>query len=76
MQTVEEIMMNFRKAAIARSSLLVWISLSLMLVGRYGFEGGLGRHGLMSLGEAVLAAAMVVLIFDLRKSREVCVAGR
>ena len=76
MQTVEEMMMDFRKAVIARSSLLVWVSLSLMLVGRYGIDGGFGRKGFMSVGEAALAAATIMLIFDLRKANRVCAVGR
>ena len=76
MQIVEEMMMDFRKAALARSSLMVGVSLSLSLVGRYGFDRGFGRHGFMAASAAVLAAATMMLIFDLRKSNTVCAVGR
>ncbi len=72
MQIVEDIMMNFRKAALARASLLVWFSLSLSLIGRYGVDGGDVRHGLMAAATGVLSVATVVLILDLRKGNDAC----
>gem|GEM_PF-5517863 len=68
--------MNFRKAALRRSSLLVWISFSLSLIGREGFDPGVWRHGIMGAATGVLSVAMVVLFLDMRKGCEVCPVGR
>jgi hypothetical protein len=59
--------MNSRKQALTRSSLLVYISLSLSLAGRYAFDRGVWRHTLMSAGAVVLIAAMMFLFIDMRK---------
>ena len=72
----EDMMMNFRKAALARASLLVWFSLSLSLIGRYGFDRSDVRHGLMAAATGVLSVATVVLVLDMRKGNDVCPAGQ
>jgi hypothetical protein len=76
MQIVEEVMMNFRKAARTRSSMLVWASLSLSSIGRYGFDRGTVQQGFLSAGVAALAAATILPIFDMRKGNRLCVIGR
>ena len=76
MQIDEDMMMNFRKAALTRASLLVWFSLSLSLIGRFGVDGGDVRHGLMAAATGVLSVATVVLILDMRKGNDVCPIGQ
>jgi hypothetical protein len=63
----EKSMTYSRKQALTRSSLLVYISLSLSLAGRYAFDPGYLRHTLMSAGAVVLIAAMMFLFIDMRK---------
>ena len=76
MQIVEDMMMNFRKTALTLASLLVWVSLSLSLIGRYGFDAGNARHGLMAAATGVLSVATVVLILDMRKGNDACPIGQ
>jgi len=76
MQIVRKMMMNFRKQLLTRSSMLVYLSLCLSTLGRYGFERSLWRHSLMSAGALVLIAAMMFLFIDMRKGSHACVAAR
>jgi hypothetical protein len=67
--------MNLRKQALSRSSILVYVSLCLSTLGRFGFDRGVLKHTLMESGALVLIAATIFLFFDMRHGNDECVAG-
>lgn len=65
-------MLNVRKALLKSSSLLVFLGLGIMLIGRYWLDAGFTRQRLLSSGQALIWTAIVLLIVSVRRGRNGC----
>ena len=68
--------MDIRKQFLRHSSLMVYLSLSLLMLGRHAVAAGSLKSALMSGGIAVLAGAVVFVLLDARKSKAACCTTR
>ena len=64
--------MDFRDQFMRPSSWMAYLSLLLMLLGRYAVDAGSARFWLMTAGTAALSGAMMYVLLDVRRYRVAC----